>query len=54
MQCTATAVWGALGWRNMHQLQVLTGQCSEEVARVLIPVSESLLSALRGSTNESL
>ena len=36
------------------QLQVLIGQCSEEEARVLIPVIESLLSALRGSTNESL
>ena len=27
---------------------------SEDEARVLIPVIESLLSALRGSTNESL
>ena len=36
------------------QLQVLSSQCSEEEARVLIPVIESLLSALRGSTNESL
>ena len=36
------------------QLQLLIGQCSEEEARVLIPVIESLLSALRGSTNESL
>ena len=36
------------------QLQVLIGQCSEEEARVLIPVIESLLSALRDNTNESL
>lgn len=36
------------------QLQLLIGQCNEEEARVLIPVIESLLSALRGSTNESL
>ena len=36
------------------QLQMLIGQCSEEEARVLIPVIESLLSALRDNTNESL
>ena len=37
------------------QLQVLIGQCNEEEARVLIPVIESLLSALRcSSTNETL
>ena len=36
------------------QLQVLIGQCSEGESRVWIPVIESPLSALRGSTNEPL